>query len=123
MHDKSPAMTEMLGDICILSFNNTHSDDYSQQAIVDFFHREFTQFSNQYHYLLIDLHGVETLDSSCLSAIMEVHMRAQKNNGHLAVCHVHSPRLLEILTITCSDKVLNCYPTRALALEAMQTKA
>ena len=64
--------------------------------------------------LLLDMGGVQFLDSSGLGAIVSI-LKALGNRGTLAVCNVHGA-VLSLFQLTRMDRVFALHPTREDAM-------
>lgn len=104
---------EERGDLFVISFEPGRDGHARHDAVLQFFNHEFRKRTAKARWILIDLHRVMILDSSCLGSLMEAHGRVSKAGGALILCGIDSPRLREVLAITCFDKVLPVHKTRA----------
>ncbi len=69
--------------------------------------------------MVIDLTGVDYVDSAGLGMLMYTYGSLNQKNGSLRICGV-APRVLSLLQLTKTDAVLSIDPTRAESLAALQ---
>jgi anti-anti-sigma factor len=68
--------------------------------------------------MVIDLSGVDYLDSAGLGMIVYAYGALNEKHGHLRICGV-APRVLSLLKLTKTDSFLPIDPTRAESLAAL----
>lgn len=78
----------------------------TQDTILRFFASGFTRTTATVSNLIVDLDGVALLDSTALSSLIAKREQLASIGGRLALCGISSPRLREILHITCIDQIL-----------------
>jgi anti-sigma B factor antagonist len=68
-------------------------------------------------YMVLDLGGVDFVDSSGLGSLVRVLMRIKAANGQMTVCAV-PPRIREVLRLTHLETIFELHETQAAAIEA-----
>lgn len=69
--------------------------------------------------MVIDLTGVDYVDSAGLGMLMYTYGTLNGKNGSLRLCGV-APRVMSLLQLTKTDAVLSIDPTRAESLAALK---
>lgn len=72
-------------------------------------------------YVVVNLGGVEFIDSSGLSTLVKGLKRCRQNGGDLYLCNLLQAVLI-ILELTRLDKAFNLFPDEAAALAAVAVK-
>jgi anti-anti-sigma factor len=70
--------------------------------------------------LLVDLEQAPYFGSTMLGGMIKLWRSMKLVHGRLVLCHV-SPGELDVLSATRLDSVWSVYPTRAAAIEALQS--
>lgn len=81
-----------------------------------FFSEEFLGSTADDQLLIVDLSGVNTLDSSCLGPLVQRLRELQDSNGTMVLCGVKSQGLREIFALTRFDKIFPMVADKAAAL-------
>jgi anti-anti-sigma factor len=93
------------GDVHVVSFRRDEAGHAALEPIKHYFSSAFLEHTADWHRLVIDLSGVQALDSSCLGPLVQKFRLTQKASGRLVLCGVTSPALEEIFALTRFDKV------------------
>ena len=72
--------------------------------------------------VLLDLGGVDFIDSAGIGLLVTAHRRAQSANGALALAAV-TPTVARVLELTRTDRVLRVVPTVEEGVEALRGPA
>jgi anti-sigma B factor antagonist len=72
--------------------------------------------------ILLDLEGLRFCDSTGLGAIIKLHRRLDDLAGVLVLC-APGQRVLDVLSISGVDQVINVYPSVAAAVKALAAPA
>lgn len=70
-------------------------------------------------HLVLDLGAVQFMDSSGLGALVSL-LKMVAPSGRLLLCHVDSPRVLQLLQLTRMDRIMPQYPDLDAALAALE---
>lgn len=81
-----------------------------------------TAMGNGSGSVLLDLGGVEFIDSAGIGLLVTAHRRAESSNGALALAGV-TPTVARVLELTRTDRVLRVLPTVADGVEALRGAA
>lgn len=71
------------------------------------------------HSYVIDMAGVEFMDSSGLAALVRLFKRVRIGEGDVRLCEVR-PEILKIFELTRLNRVFDIFETRAEAVESFQ---
>jgi anti-sigma B factor antagonist len=72
--------------------------------------------------ILLDLEGLRFCDSTGLGAIIRLHRRLADVGGVLALC-APGHRVIDVLSISGVDQVINVYPSVVAAMRALAAPA
>lgn len=108
--------------IQIVSFPHEEGHRVDLDTVRSFFTNRFFEETAEAQHLIIDLTGVNTLDSSSLSPLVQRYRELQEQRGTMMLCGVTSQGLREILSLTRFDRIFDIYPDQQAALEAFQTQ-
>ncbi len=96
-------------NIHTLSFPGSRRDSFAPELAYDFFTNHFLTIIEECQFLILDLTGVQMLNSFSLTSIIRCHQMLEGKQGKLAVCGIHSSLLAETFALTRFDKVLHMY--------------
>jgi anti-anti-sigma factor len=104
----------------VVAFACDANGSANQDFVRGFFANDFTKSVAKYHWLVVDLSGVISLDSASLGPMVQKLRDVQEHKGKLALAGVASAALREIFALTRFDRVFAIYPTRKEAVAAVQ---
>jgi anti-anti-sigma factor len=119
----SPVIHSDEGSAHIVSFAIDAKGSANQDFVKNFFANEFTKSTTKFHWVVVDLSGVISLDSASLGPMVQKLRDVQEHKGKLALTGVTSPALKEIFALTRFDRVFPIYPSRKEAVAAIQAAA
>lgn len=114
---------EPAGVAQVLSFHQGAFGSAMQDQVRLYFARHFLEHTAGLDRLVIDLGGVEALDSAALGPLVQKLRDINSRGGALALCRVEAPALREIFALTRFDKVFPIFAERAAAVAAVQPHA
>lgn len=83
-----------------------------------YFSGKFSEQVAGFDRLVVDMTGVQALDSSALGPLVQKLRDVQKRGGKMALTGLIAPALREIFALTRFDKVFVITPSRAEAIAA-----
>jgi anti-anti-sigma factor len=104
--------------ISIVSFPHEEGRRVDLDTVRAFFTTQFFDETAEAKHLVIDLDGVNTLDSSSLSPLVQRYRELQERQGTMVLCGIKSQGLREILSLTRFDRIFDIYDDQQKALQA-----
>ncbi len=104
----------------VVSFTRDGQPPATQEAVRQFFGGEFFKATADATFLVVDLCGVNSLDSSSLGPLVQKLRDTSDRHGKMVLSGVQSPALREIFALTRFDKVFPIYADRASAVQALK---
>lgn len=114
---------EPVGAVQVLSFLRGAFGSAMQDQVRLYFARTFLEHTAGIDRLVVDLGGVEALDSAALGPLVQKLRDVNARGGRLALCRVEAPALREIFALTRFDKVFPIHADREAAVAEAQTGA
>ena len=105
--------------ITVISFPAAGSDPAGNDAIREWIAEHFLDSTAHTGRLIVDLSGVNALDSSALGPLIQRLRDLQRRRGRMALAGVASPAMREVLSLTRFDQVFRIFPNRNEALAAV----
>ncbi len=106
---------QYVADVTILGLDG-NLDATTAQVLTSWVH---ISLSNSPKALAINLEDVNFIDSTGLSALVQVMKRCLENSVHLLLFGLQ-PQVNQIFSYACLDSVFNIFETEAAALEAWE---
>ncbi len=107
---------EKEGDVVVVSIAG-ELDASSAPDLRARFEELIGQGENQY---VIDLTGLDFLDSSGISALVNLFKRVRIGEGGVSLCNI-KPEIVKIFALTRLDRVFDIYDSRAEAVASFQS--
>lgn len=106
----------------VIAFHRDPQGQANTDLARGFFALDFLTFASGMDALVIDLEGVQTLDSGALGPLVQKLRDVQERNGQMALTGVTSPALREIFALTRFDRVFSLHATLAEAVKAVRER-
>lgn len=104
----------------VIGFDADESGQVEPGTVLDYFENEFFTETSGSNHLVLDLSGVNVLNSASLSPMIERLHVIEASQGRMAICGVDTQRLIEIFSLTKFDQIFDIYENRNEAIEAVQ---
>ena len=111
---------ERIDDISIISFHARDSDVAFEEAVRSYFSRLFIEDTKNAINLVINLNGIQRLNSSALGPLVQRQQELESHKGQMAICHVNTVSLIEIFRLTRFDKIFPIFDDIDEALTAIK---
>ncbi len=104
----------------VVTFVREGKPPATQESVRQFFGGEFFKATADATFLVVDLCGVNSLDSSSLGPLVQKLRDTSDRHGKMVLAGVQSPALREIFALTRFDKVFPIYADRVSAVQALK---
>jgi len=111
---------EEVDGVRVISFRSADNPQVNAEVVRQYFAGDFFQQTSDTDRLLIDLSGVQNLDSAALGPLVQRLRSVQERDWRMALCGIQATALREVFSLTRFDQIFDIHRTRNEALQALQ---
>jgi anti-anti-sigma factor len=104
------------GPVRIIAFRRAAGETVPMETVRAYFGSVMLAHTSGWNRLVLDLSGVQAIDSAALGPLVQKLREVQEARGRVVLTGVEAAALREIFALTRFDRVFPIMPTRELAL-------